>query len=115
MLGRKPTGPAVAAFLSAMIGLVCLGIVNLGDEAGVLTNFLLQTGKLWIPNAEGIGPYSGKETFLLLGWLLSWVVLHRILRKREVRLAGPVIVFIIGLAFATLTIYTPIIGILLGR
>ncbi|MGA2783979.1 MAG: hypothetical protein ABSF09_04710 [Candidatus Bathyarchaeia archaeon] len=115
MSTRKPTGPAVAAFLSAMIGLLSLGIANLGDETTVLTNFLLQTGKLWVPNAQGIGPYSGKETFLLLGWLVSWVVLHLILRKRDIKLAIPVVIFIIGVAFATLTIYIPIINVLLGR
>jgi hypothetical protein len=113
MSARKPTGPAVAALLSAMIGLVCLGITNIGDEAGVWTDALLRTGMLWVPNAQGIGPYSGKETFLLLGWFGSWVVLHLMLRNRDVKLAVPVVLFVIGLAFATLTIYTPILDALL--
>ena len=115
MTERKPTGSAVAAFLSAMIGLLTLGIANIGDEAKVLTSWLLQIGKLWIPNAQGIGPYSGKETLLLLGWLLSWVVLHIMLRKRDVKLAIPVGIFIMGMAFATLFIYTPFIHVLLAK
>ena len=114
MSGRKPNGPAVAAFLSAMIGLLTLGIANLGDETKVLTTTLLETGKLWIPNAQGIGPYSGKETFLLLGWLGSWVILYAVPKKRDVRLAAPVVIFIAGLAIATLLIYTPFLDILLG-
>lgn len=111
---RKPTGPAVAAFLSAMIGLVSLGLANLGDETKILTATLLETGKLWIPNAQGIGPYSGKETFLLLGWLVSWIILHAVLKKRDVRLATPVVIFTVGMAIATLLIYTPFLDILLG-
>ena len=115
MSARKPTGPAVAALLSAMIGLVSLAIANIGDETAVLTAKLQQLGSLWIPNAQGIGPYSGKETFLLLGWFGSWIVLHFLLRKRDVKLAVPVVIFLIGMAFATISIYTPILDAILGK
>jgi hypothetical protein len=62
-----------------------------------------------------IGPYSGKETFLLVGWFLSWVVLYALLRKRDVKLAIPVVMFTVGMALATLFIYTPFIDIMLGK
>jgi len=115
-LAEKRNGGAVAAFLSAMIGLLMLGIVNVGTEASnAFNNWVLSVGKLWIPNAQGIGPYSGKETFLLVGWFLSWIVLHMILRKRDVKLAVPAVVFVLGLAFATLFVYTPFIDFILGK
>jgi len=114
--GRKPNGSAVAAFLSAMIGLLTMGIVHTATDASTsFSNWVLMVGKLWIPNAQGIGPYSGKETFLLLGWLLSWAVLHLLLRKRDMKLAIPVVVFVVGMALATLLIYTPFIDFILGK
>lgn len=115
-MANKPNGAAVAAFLSAMIGLLTMGIVHTGTGASAeFSRWVLSVGKLWIPNAQGIGPYSGKETFLLVAWLLSWVILHMLLRKRNVKLALPVVVFVIGMALATLFVYTPFIHFILGK
>ncbi len=116
MSAGKPNGAAVAAFLSAMIGLLTMGMVHTGTAASSsFSAWVLSVGKLWIPNAQGIGPYSGKETFLLVGWILSWAVLHMLLRKREVKLAFPVVVFVVGMALATLLVYTPFIDFILGK
>jgi hypothetical protein len=99
-----------------MIGLLAMGIVHMATDASTsFSNWVLMVGKLWIPNAQGIGPYSGKETFLLIGWLLSWAVLHLLLRKRDMKLAAPVVVFVVGMALATLLIYTPFIDFILGK
>jgi len=113
---RKPNGAAVAAILSAMIGLLTMGAVNVGTEASAeFSRWVLSVGKLWIPNAQGIGPYSGKETFLLLGWFISWAVLHFTLRKRNINLIAPVIILVVGMALATLFVYTPFIDAILGK
>jgi len=99
-----------------MIGLLAMGIVHMATDASTsFSNWVLMVGKLWIPNAQGIGPYSGKETFLLIGWLLSWVVLHLLLRKRDMKLAAPVVIFVVGMALATLLIYTPFIDFILSK
>jgi len=116
MSARKPNGAAVAAFTSAMIGLLTMGIVHTATDASTsFSNWVLSVGKLWVPNAQGIGPYSGKETFLLASWLLSWTFLHLLLRKRDMKLAVPVVVFVVGTALATLLIYTPFIDFILGK
>ena len=116
MAERNTNGAAVAAFLSAMVGLLTMGIIHTATVASTnFSNWVLSVGKLWIPNAQGIGPYSGKETFLLVSWLLSWAVLHLLLRKRDVRLASPVVVFAVGTALATLLVYTPFIDFILGK
>jgi hypothetical protein len=84
-LSPRPSGPAAAAFLSLTLGLVALAIshvISQGSEAA--KGFVHSLGKLWMPGAQGIGPYSGKETIALIVWLGSWVILHWILRKREV-------------------------------
>ena len=99
-----------------MIGLLTMGIVHTATDASTsFSNWVLSVGKLWIPNAQGIGPYSGKEIFLLIGWLLSWTVLHLLLRKRDLKLAAPVVVFVVGMALATLLIYTPFIDLILSK
>jgi len=81
----RPNGGSVAAFLAAAIGLLVLGIVVVVTELNVAAKDLVfSVGKAWIPGAEGIGPYSGKETFLIVGWLGSWAALHASLRHRDV-------------------------------
>src|SRR5437867_11787212 len=113
---KRPTGEAVAALLSAMIGLMVMGIINFGTEASTSFNtWVLSVGKAWIPNAQGLGPYSGKETFLLVGWLGSWALLHVVLRHRNMRMTIPMVIFTIGMALATLFIYTPFIDFALGK
>lgn len=83
---QKPNGAAVAAILAACFALLVLGVTVLASELNPWFNnpFLLNVGKAWIPNAQGIGPYSGKETFLLGGWAVSWIGLHLALRRRNV-------------------------------
>ena len=116
MSGRKPNGAAVSAFLAAMIGLLVMGIINTAASASSdFNSWVHSVGKLWIPNAQGIGPYSGKETFLLLAWVLSWAVLHMLLRKREVKLAVPAAIFAVGVAVATLLVYTPFVHFVLAK
>jgi len=115
-MAEKPNGAAIAAYLSAMFGLLVMGIVHtMAVASNPFKDWVLSIGKLWIPNAQGIGPYSGKETFLLVTWLLSWAVLHMLLRKRDIKLAAPVVVFVVGMALATLFVYTPFIDFVLGK
>lgn len=112
----KANGRAVAAMLSGMIGLIVMGIVNFGTEASTdFNNWVLSVGKLWVPSAGGIGPYSGKETFLLIGWFGSWAILHFALRKKSLNMKIASLVFIIGIAVAALLVYTPFIDPILGK
>lgn len=113
---KRKNGEAIAALMSAMGGLLTLGIMHLGSQASSGFNqWLLSVGQAWIPNATGIGPYSGKETFLLIGWLGSWSVLHFTLRNRSMRPTLPMVIFTVGLALATLFVYTPFIHFVLGK
>jgi hypothetical protein len=45
----------------------------------------------WIPGSHNanklfgeIGPYSGKETLLLFGWLCSWFCLHNLWKRKNI-------------------------------
>jgi len=65
-------------------------------------------GKLWVPGADGIGPYSGKFTVFLLGWLLSWGGLHLALRRKELNLARWSLVSFVLIGLAILLVWPPI-------
>ena len=107
----RATGEAVAALLAAMIGMLTLAGVN--QAAALSAGFaawLHGIGKLWMPGADGIGPYSGKETLSLVGWIVSWVMLHMALRRRELSLSRWLLVFLVGVAIATTFIWPPVYG-----
>ena len=102
-------GAAQAAVLAVMIGVLTLAFVNLGTEVSDgFKEMVHGVGKLWMPGAQGIGPYSGKETLSLLAWLISWGLLHSFLRKRELNHRRALVIFLIGMALATTLIWPPI-------
>jgi hypothetical protein len=104
-----PSGVAVAALMSVLIGMLTLAVVNACTAASPAFNaWVHSVGKLWMPGAQGIGPYSGKETLSALGWLGSWLILHYALRRRELNLSRWLIVFLIGVAMATTLIWPPV-------
>lgn len=102
-------GAAQAALLAAMLGVLTLSLVNLGTEMSkAFETNIYNLGKLWMPGAQGIGPYSGKETVSLVAWLLSWFVLHRILRAKEWNHQGVLTIFLVGVAIATTLLWPPV-------
>lgn len=115
-MNLEKSGAAQAAFLSAMIGCLTLALVNLTTEiSAAFKTFVFGVGKLWMPGAEGIGPYSGKETFALVAWLLSWVILHRMLRNKEWNLSAVLGIFLVGIGIATTLVWPPVFLWLAGE
>ena len=111
-----PNGAAVAAYLSAAIGLLALGGIVLACEASKpITAQVQALGRLWMPGAEGIGPYSGKESFALLAWISSWAALHLLLRRRELNGGLWLTVFLAGIGVATTLVWPPAWHFLLNR
>lgn len=109
-------GAAQAALLAAMLGILTLALVNLGTEiSNEFKTWVHNIGKLWMPGAEGIGPYSGKETISLIVWLLSWYFLHRWLCKREWDNPVVMTVFLVGIACATTLLWPPVFSSLAGH
>lgn len=106
---EPPNGVALAATLSASLGVLTLAIAQVMSEVSSSFKSAMQSlGNLWMPGAAGIGPYSGKETVALIVWLGSWVLLHVMWRKRElsVGLIGVVALVLVGLA--TTLLWPPI-------
>lgn len=111
-----PGGVAVATLMAAAVGMLTLAVVNVFTAASNAFNARVHdVGKLWMPGAEGIGPYSGKETLALVAWLVSWAVLHVALRRREADISRWPIVFLIGVGVATTLIWPPVFEYLAGH
>lgn len=113
---RTPGGVAVAALLAAMLGTLALAVVNVFTTASKGFNAWVHgVGALWMPGADGIGPYSGKETLAAVAWIVSWVTLHYALRKRDMEISRWLIVFLVGVGIATTLIWPPVYEYLAGH
>jgi hypothetical protein len=113
---RVPGGIAVAALMAGMLGMLTLAIVNVFTAASKAFNAWVHgVGKLWMPGAQGIGPYSGKETLALVAWIGCWIVLHRLLRKKDIEISRWVIVFLVGVGITTTLVWPPVFEWLSGH
>ena len=107
--GFRPNGAAIAALVSAAFGLLGLGVIVIITELNEAPkNIVFDVGKLWIPRAADIGPYSGKETVLLIMWLGSWTILHFSLRHREVDTRLWFGIGMLSLLIGTLLVWPPV-------
>ena len=111
---RIPSGEAIAAFMAATIGLMALALANLALQANdAFFGPLWRSVGAWLPNAQSLGPYAGAETVLLVSWLGAWVILHRALRGRHVRVKVWTLVMVAGVACAALLCWPPFVAFLL--
>ncbi len=86
------SGPAAAALIAGGIGCVSMMVAHhLADTSKYRNNFVWFLGS-WIPGSHGdntawgnIGSYSGKETILLISWLVSWPILHYLWRNKQIK------------------------------
>ena len=94
-LTDKPDGPAAAVMISAGIGIFVLGLLTtLAVISGDVKSFLL-----WWEWGQGVGPLAGKSTLAVLSWLISWLILGLLWRKKDVELKPA---FYIGLTLGIL-------------
>ena len=70
-------GPAAAAFVAAGIGSFALGLITTLSAAIHVVNNLLNW---WTPT----GPLTGETGIPVIIWVLSWVILHRGWRSKNI-------------------------------
>ncbi len=100
------SGPAAAALISAGMGCFTMMVTHhLADTSKAREKFIWGLGK-WIPGSDtgdklwgNIGSYTGKETMLLVGWLVSWIILHNLLKYKQVK-TSTIFVWTFGLLVA---------------
>jgi hypothetical protein len=105
----KPNGPVVAAFIAAGVASLVMGIGVILNEAsapikdaiGVDFNAFLQFDKNF-GLGSGVGPLSGKVGLAVIAFAVSWVILHLLLRGKEINFRTGFIValVLVGLGFA---------------
>jgi hypothetical protein len=86
------SGPAASALISAGIGCFTMMFVHhLSDTSKAREKIIWMIGS-WIPGSKNesqlwgnIGSYTGKETMLLIGWLVSWPILYFLLKDKNVK------------------------------
>lgn len=86
------SGPAAAFLISAGIGPVVMMMSHHLAETSKGFEATLRTLGSWIPGSVNpsplwgnIGSYAGKETMLLIGWLLSLAILYPTLKNKHVK------------------------------
>lgn len=85
------SGPAAAALVSAILGCFLMMVAHhIGDTHKPIDELLWTIGS-WMPGSKTgdelageIGPYSGKETVLLVTWLVSWAGLHQLWKNKQI-------------------------------
>lgn len=112
----RPNGEAIAAYISAMFGMLILSASAFLAEASEAAKLWIHgVGKMWMPGAKGIGPYSGKETLGLVAWLLAWAILQRLWRGRQLSGGFWLFVFLTGIGVATTLVWPPLWHVFLGH
>jgi hypothetical protein len=116
-LPKVRPGAGIAALMGAALGMMTLSIVNFATEANAgFLDWVFSVGKSWVPDGTAIGPYSGLETFMLLGWFGSWFGLHFALRNRtELSTRLWATFALVLMIIAVLLLWPPIIDGLLGK
>ena len=85
------SGPAAAALISALLSCFLMMVSHhIGDTSQPAAEFLRRIGS-WIPGSEmfnkspgEIDSYYGKETVLLVSWLVSWSGLHQLWKNKQI-------------------------------
>jgi hypothetical protein len=91
----KPEGPVSAAIIAGGIGCFALGVfTTLAEMSEGFRDFL----NFYNP----VGPLSGKTTYAVVVWLISWVVLHMMYRDKAVESRKALTVALILVALGVL-------------
>ncbi len=102
-----PNGIAAAALLAAGIGTLAIGVITTLAEASLAFANNLKF-------VAAVGPLSGKTTMAVIVWLVSWVVLHFLWRKKEVDFLRVFIISLVLIGLGLLGTFPPFFDLFTG-
>lgn len=103
-----PNGLGAAAIVSAGIGCATVGILALAGDASKSVNTMLTFYK-------PTGALSGVTTVAILAWLISWVILARAWRAKNVNMVRVNVIAFTLLLVGLLLTFPPFMDLLQGR
>ena len=108
MLERdRPNGPLAAALLAGGIGAATLGVVTTLSEAS--EGFAQSLA--WV---QAVGPLTGKALVSVAIFFIAWLVLHMILRGKEVNFNQAETISLVLLAIGLLGTFPPFFELFAG-
>jgi hypothetical protein len=103
-----PNGLGAAAIVSAGIGCAMIGILALAGDASKSVNTMLTFFK-------PTGALSGVTTLAILTWLISWAILARVWRNRNVNMVSVNVIAFGLLLVGLLLTFPPFMDLLQGK
>jgi hypothetical protein len=98
---RIPNGPAAAALLAGGIGSAFYGLIVLFSEVSESFGASLN----WY---NPVGPLSGKTTLGIIGFFVTWAVLHFMWKDKEVNFRSIATASFVLLAIGLLGTFPPV-------
>lgn len=109
------SGSAAAALISASFSCFLLMVNQHLTSISKEWNDIIWSLGDWIPGSKNpdpvygeIGSYSGKETVMLIGWLVSWFVLSKLWQNRNIKFSTIFSCLFVFLVAATVMNWHPI-------
>lgn len=103
----KPNGPVAASFIAAGIGSLVLGIfVVLNEFSPDINSFLKFDASFGL--GKGVGPLSGKVILGIIGFVVSWGILHYMWRGKEVDFTKAIAASLILVGLGFLLTFPPV-------
>ncbi|MEL7039190.1 MAG: hypothetical protein AAFO04_26805 [Cyanobacteria bacterium J06592_8] len=109
------SGPAAAAIISAAFSCFLLMVNQHLTSIFKAWNQIIWDLGSWIPGSKNpdplygeIGSYSGKETVMLIGWLVSWLILHQLWKNKPIKTQTIFFYLFIFMAAATVMNWHPL-------
>lgn len=99
----KPNGPVAAVLLAGGIGSAVLGLSTLFQELFAKSAFA--TSLVWV---KSVGALSGKSSYAIIAFFLSWVILHFVLKDKETNFNQMATIALILLVVGLLGTFPPI-------
>lgn len=103
----KPNGPVAASFIAAGIGSFVIGLfVVLNEISKDINAFLKFDDNFGL--GQGVGTLSGKAVLAIVAFVVSWVILHFVLRGKEVPFNRYLAISLVFVAAGFLLTFPPV-------